>query len=118
MKAISIKQPWAGMIASGKKTIETRVWSTDYRGPLLVCSSLKPMDGYPWALPKFEVPLGVAICIVDLVGCRRMTNRDEGAACCSIYPDAWSWILRDVRAVEQIPVDDELIRPLMLARAG
>jgi hypothetical protein len=34
MKALSVKQPWANMIASGKKTIETRKWPTDYRGVL------------------------------------------------------------------------------------
>lgn len=36
MKAITVRQPWASLIAAGVKTIETRSWSTKYRGPLAV----------------------------------------------------------------------------------
>lgn len=40
MKAISIKQPWAYLIASGIKDIENRTWKTSYRGKVLIhCSS-------------------------------------------------------------------------------
>lgn len=36
IKCISIKQPWAWLIANGFKDIENRDWETDYRGPLLI----------------------------------------------------------------------------------
>ena len=36
MKAISLWQPWASAIALGHKSIETRGWSTRYRGPLAI----------------------------------------------------------------------------------
>lgn len=36
MKAITIKQPWASLIALGKKKIETRSWQTKFRGPILI----------------------------------------------------------------------------------
>jgi ASCH domain. len=39
MKAISLKEPWASLMLEGKKTIETRVWKTNYRGKLLLCAS-------------------------------------------------------------------------------
>jgi hypothetical protein len=42
MKALSVKQPWADLIASGQKTIETRNWYTPYRGNILICSSKEP----------------------------------------------------------------------------
>jgi activating signal cointegrator 1 len=32
MRAISLWQPWASLIAEGKKKIETRNWGTGYRG--------------------------------------------------------------------------------------
>lgn len=32
--AISVRQPWAELILSGRKTIEIRSWVTDYRGQL------------------------------------------------------------------------------------
>lgn len=36
MKTLTIKQPWASLIALGEKKIETRSWRTKYRGPLLI----------------------------------------------------------------------------------
>lgn len=36
MKAISLWQPWASAIALGYKRIETRGWSTPYRGTLAI----------------------------------------------------------------------------------
>lgn len=35
MKVLTIRQPYASLIALGVKTIETRSWSTAYRGPLV-----------------------------------------------------------------------------------
>lgn len=34
MRALSLYQPWASLIAFGEKKVETRGWATDYRGPL------------------------------------------------------------------------------------
>ena len=107
MKALSIRQPDAGMIASGEKTIETRLWATSYRGDLLICSSKKPVD---------EGPAGVALCIVRLVDCRPMEKReredmcssDEIAACCEWYPGAYAWILVDIRPIKPFPVRGQL----------
>lgn len=36
MKALTVRQPWATLIAIGAKTIETRSWSTMYRGELAI----------------------------------------------------------------------------------
>ncbi len=36
MKALSLHQPWASLIAEGVKTIETRSRATRYRGPLAI----------------------------------------------------------------------------------
>lgn len=98
MKAISIKQPWANLIASGQKTIETRVWTAEYRGPLLIVSAKSPNIA----------PAGYAIAVADLVDCRPMTKADEAAACCEIYPNAVAWILQGVRRVRVFPVKGQL----------
>ncbi|MEO8862303.1 MAG: ASCH domain-containing protein [Ginsengibacter sp.] len=39
MKALSLLQPWASLVVIGVKEIETRSWSTPYRGPLLIHAS-------------------------------------------------------------------------------
>jgi activating signal cointegrator 1 len=36
VKALTLHQPWASLIALGHKSIETRSWSTKYRGPLAI----------------------------------------------------------------------------------
>lgn len=36
VKAITLHQPWASLIAAGVKTIETRSWSTPYRGIIAI----------------------------------------------------------------------------------
>lgn len=98
MKAISIKQPWANLIASGQKTIETREWSTPYRGQILLVSS---------KIPRIE-PAGCAVAVADLVDCRVMTKADEDAAKCEIYPNAFAWVFQNVRAIEPFPVKGQL----------
>lgn len=46
MKALSLTQPWATLVACGRKKIETRSWSTKYRGPLYIHAA----KGFPrWA---------------------------------------------------------------------
>lgn len=42
--ALSIRQPWAELIISGKKTIEIRSWYTEYRGLLWVHTGIKAME--------------------------------------------------------------------------
>lgn len=42
MKTLSIRQPWAHLIVTGRKDIENRTWSTDHRGPLLIHAAQKP----------------------------------------------------------------------------
>ncbi len=89
-KAISLKQPWANLVASGKKTIETRKWSTNYRGDLVICSSQNP---------KIE-PYGKALCIVELYDIKPMEKKYEKKACIKVYPKANAWFLRNLRKID------------------
>ena len=98
MKALSIKQPWANMIALGEKTIETRAWSTDFRGPILIVSSKTPQID----------PAGYALAVGKLTDCRPMTKNDENEACCKLYPGAYAWILTNIRRIKPFPVKGKL----------
>jgi len=91
IKAISLHQPLASMIAMGSKTIETRTWPTDYRGDMLIVSTLRP------EMPGFLC--GYALCIVNLVNCRKMILTDEAGARCKWRPELWAWVLNNVRPV-------------------
>lgn len=52
MKALSIKQPWAGLIIEGIKTVENRSWYTMYRGPLVICATQAPNKKAMLAMQK------------------------------------------------------------------
>lgn len=39
MKALTIHQPWASLLACGAKKYETRGWKTNYRGPIAIHAS-------------------------------------------------------------------------------
>ena len=99
MKALSLKQPWANLVAEGKKTIETRKWSTKYRGDLVICSSRKPeIERY-----------GCAICIVELYDVGPMKKEHEKAACIEVYKGAHSWFLRNLRKIDPVfPIHGQL----------
>ena len=83
MKAISLWQPWATLMAVGLKKNETRHWPTRYRGPLLIHATkrmesptilmrelLKP-HGYQ-SLSDF--PRGAVVCKLDLIDCVSTDN--------------------------------------------
>lgn len=44
MKALTIIQPWATLLASGHKGNETRSWKTNYRGEVLIHAAKTPKD--------------------------------------------------------------------------
>ena|SRR5215211_323205 len=52
MKALSLLQPWASLVVTGSKKIETRSWNTSYRGELLIHAS----SGKAGALLALEPP--------------------------------------------------------------
>jgi activating signal cointegrator 1 len=98
MKTLSVKQPWANMIASGQKTIETRTWPTSYRGPLLIVSSKQPNIA----------PAGCAVALARLTDCRPMIRSDERAACCKVYSGAYAWVLDHIQRVKPVAVRGSL----------
>lgn len=93
MKALSLWQPWASAIAVGAKLVETRDWSTKYRGPLaihaakrkVICElmsfhsywgwigAMTPLD-WTWGRNGDEdihrLPFGAIVAVCDLVDCR------------------------------------------------
>lgn len=85
-RALTIRQPWASLIALGVKTIETRSWRTDYRGPLVIRAGAKEPErgrvgrftvdcfttGHDFYLKgddglTLSLHLGAVVAVVDLV---------------------------------------------------
>ena len=53
MKAISLHQPWASLLAHGLKLCETRAWPIFHRGPLLIHAAKR------WTPEQAETCLGL-----------------------------------------------------------
>lgn len=100
MKALTLTQPWATLMALQQKRIETRSWRTDYRGELVIHAA----KGFPkWAralcdLEPFctslgyrsasSLPLSQGLCVVRLVGCYRTDELHKLAFELGRKPDA------------------------------
>lgn len=121
LKALSVRQPWACFIENGEKTVECRSWSTSYRGRLLICASAqrdRTWDMSAFGLSRDEIeeamPVGVAVCVVDLVDVRPLVSTDREAACMAeeeMPPDGerYAWIFKNPRSVlDIIPVKGKL----------
>jgi hypothetical protein len=98
MKALTITQPYATLIAIGAKTIETRGWRTDYMGPIAIHAGagLGPVGGRtglhslcasaPFAeallgagysaniMPAWGLPLGAIVAVATLINCRNTSG--------------------------------------------
>lgn len=108
MKALSLKQPWANAVACGDKTIETRFWKTDYRGPLLIVAS-KTVDERASNLSKYGTrPRGKAVAQCMLIHCRPMRPEDEEKALCPCRDGLFAWILNNVERVQPFEVKGRL----------
>lgn len=122
MKAISIIQPWASLIVNGVKDVENRMWSTSYRGPLLIHAGKKVDQDHMRAAAqtigeaitsseqvvdvfkrlKEPLPRGGIIGVVDLVDCT-MVSRSPWAQI-----GAWHFVLENPRPVLFHPVRGQL----------
>jgi len=91
LKAITIPQPWASLVAIGAKTIDTRPYATSYRGPLAIhAARAEPIVDDPYyrallsaaGLAVTALPRGKIIAVGRLAACERITP-----AACPCYPE-------------------------------
>jgi hypothetical protein len=74
VKALSLTQPWATLVVTGRKKVETRGWSTSIRERIAIHAS-KSMPAYAreaaidFGLDPDALPLGAVLGTVSLMGC-------------------------------------------------
>lgn len=128
MRALTLYQPWASLVAVGAKRVETRSWYTPYRGPLAIhagrsaeglplcreepfCSALAEA-GYP--TPR-ELPLGAIVATCVLTRCLPVSNglydtldldslSERERAFGDYSPGRYAWLLSDIIRVVPVPV--------------
>ena len=120
MKAITIKQPWASLIAAGLKDIENRTWKTNFRGRVLIHAAkvsvkdgwsalngmqIKKVSKHKYKLygDNEDLPKGAIIGSVEIVDC--VQNHPSPWA----EKGVWNWVLANpILFPEPIPAKGKL----------
>ena len=126
VKVISLLQPWASLVVTGAKKIETRSWNTTFTGNILIHASKKLTKENITLGREFnyiygaglgfieELPLGAIIGSVDIVGTFSMNDlltqktitkkekiwhlTDEELAYGDYSCDRYGWLLENPQA--------------------
>jgi hypothetical protein len=122
MRALTLHNPWAILMATGDKRFETRSWGTSYRGPFAIHSakmtsahrevcmeepyrSLLAAHGY--ASPD-DLPSGAIVALGLLVNCVRITSEmkptDEERALGDWTPGRFAWDFRMTVSLRYDPI--------------
>lgn len=103
MKALTICQPYAELIANGSKPIENRTWPTSYRGPLAIHAG----KSRAWLDDEDDEPsgmvFGAVIAVVELYACVKEEDLPLSLTTNEHANGPWCWLLRDVRRVTPVP---------------
>lgn len=118
MKAITISQPYASLIADGFKFIENRTWPTSYRGPIAIHAGKGTQ--YLNKQELAEYPAGCIVAMARLSACVTLKSiRERDATPCrhdliegtlKQWSDAarhihaegpFCWILEDIKKLDE-----------------
>jgi activating signal cointegrator 1 len=129
MKCLTLWQPYATLVATGLKRIETRSWGTGYRGPLLIHAAAKQDDETRALFREVNeilvshrlldlldiLPYGAVVAACELVDVFRMPTEDMlpfptdidlsslEMAFGDYRPGRYGWQLENVRPLGPIP---------------
>lgn len=117
MGIVTVYQPWASLIASGDKAIESRPKMTAHRGDVAIHAGMKRFPGvfidsiYAHAgihRPKEPHPHGSVLCVVDLYDvvpslqvAEDVLTPPKELALGNYLPGRFGWMLRNVRVLKE-----------------
>jgi hypothetical protein len=134
-RVLSLIQPWGSLISFNEKLIETRPWSTQYRGRLYIHAGKKierrlvPAEVFMEALARHgiqelnQLPTGLILARCNLVDCLKVIEVRRGEAKLEngqtvsgnefqfgyYAPGRYAWILSDIEMLEhRIPAKGQL----------
>ena len=118
MKALTLTQPWASLVALGHKRVETRSWATNYRGPLAIHAA----KGFPASARDFaseeralgrlpeRLPLGAIVAVAVVTDVGRTEHISPVISALERHlgdytPGRYAWMLRNIRPLpEPVPL--------------
>ena len=114
MKAITLKQPWATLVAEGIKKYEFRTWKTNYRGIVLIHAGAgidkKEMEKFKDL--NLDYPAKRIIAKVEIEDCLELNDdlnkkiiEENNIAYGSKYRNGYAWKLKNIKKIE---IDEEI----------
>ncbi len=109
-KVLSIRQPWAWLIATGIKDIENRTWETNFRGTFLIhAGKTFDYEGYEWVISEMGVALrarsqfevGGIVGEAEIIDCVTSSNSPW-------FSGPYGFVLRNARPRRFTPLSGKL----------
>lgn len=109
MKVITIKQPWASLIAEGIKKYEFRTWKTNYRGDILIhagagvdASAMKKFKDLNLEYPSKKILAKVTItdCILLDKEMNKKISNENSLVYGTGDRDGYAWKLTNVEKLD------------------
>ena len=117
MKALTISQPYASLIAYGEKWVENRSWPTKYRGPMVIHAGKGTQYLTRDEMLQQGYPIGSVVAVADIQACVRVDWTDTQIQealpdWCTVWEfldhkhteGPWCWILGNIRRMTA-PID-------------
>ena len=116
MKALSLKQPWAELIVSGRKTLEIRKWRTNFRGEFLIHASKVPNSKAMERLGFKNLPTGCIVGKAKIVDVKEYNSieefeRDTDKHFAKDYEwngKLYGFVVKDAQRVKEKPLKGQL----------
>ena len=113
-RVLSVRQPFADLIAAGFKTVELRSTRTTHRGLVLIVAGKDPHEGPMHAALDRDALLadalfGVTVALVTLTDCRPAVPEDAERSCYGgSLEGLYAWCLTGARRVPPMPAKGKL----------
>lgn len=127
MRALTLTQPWATLVALGVKRVETRSWRTAYRGPIAIhagrtmpCRSGQRLEVGDWVVERYReglllrgpagemhrLPQGVVVATARLEHVRAVDELggwppEPERSFGNYGPGRYAWLLGDVAPLRE-----------------
>ena len=113
MKVLSLKQPYAELVVSGKKIIELRKWNTKFRGKFLIHASKIPDLSTMQKFGFEKLPLGCVVGKAELIEVKKYNSEKEFTKDKDLHLASSDWgnygfVLKNAERVKEIKCNGKL----------
>ena len=109
MKVLTLRQPWATLVAEGIKQYEFRSWTTNYRGKILIHAGvgIDKEDMKKFKNLNLDFPAGKIIAEVELIDCLELEEKLNEKIICEnniTYGkkkrSGYAWKIKTIRKID------------------